>query len=170
MIKHVLVGAKSAVSSLDEKCYQPNAVDLRIKSISSLDDSPFKLSDDERVHRRRKSVPCVDGWFLLNEGVYDIITEHWVEVSEGECGLVIPRSTLSRNGCLVTGGLYDSGYKGYIGFCLHIKGGKADIKKGTRLAQYLVLTAESYKVYDGSYGVDANGLNKTEENKLYSVG
>ncbi len=79
--------------------------------------------------------------------------ENLIRVGEGEAGWVITRSTLNRNGCYITSGLYDSGYHGVMAGVLHITIGDVRIKKGTRIGQYISFEAEALKLYDGDYGV-----------------
>jgi len=76
-----------------------------------------------------------------------------VSIGEDEAGWVITRSTLNRNGLFITSGLYDSGYEGVMAGALHVNGGPAKIKKGTRVGQFLMFKAESLSSYDGDYGV-----------------
>jgi len=74
-------------------------------------------------------------------------------VGEGEAGWVITRSTLNRNGCFITSGLYDAGYRGVMAGVLHVTVDTARIKKGTRIGQYLSFDAETLHLYNGSYGL-----------------
>jgi deoxycytidine triphosphate deaminase len=79
--------------------------------------------------------------------------ENIINVGPGEAGWVITRSTLNRNGCFITSGLYDSGYHGVMAGVLHVTIDTARIKKGTRIGQYLSFDAEALTMYDGDYGI-----------------
>jgi deoxycytidine triphosphate deaminase len=92
----------------------------------------------------------------LDDGVYEIIMEVIITIGPDEAGYIITRSTLNRNGLFITSGLYDSGYSGVMAGALHVSGGPASIKKGTRVGQFLLFRAESIKQYDGDYGVDSD--------------
>lgn len=93
--------------------------------------------------------------------------ENIVHVGEGEAGWVITRSTLGRNGLFIVSGLYDSGYSGSMAAVLHVTCGRALIKKGTRIGQYLNFDAESLSSYDGDYGLDKSGKPKPMEAKYH---
>jgi deoxycytidine triphosphate deaminase len=93
--------------------------------------------------------------------------ENIIRVGEGEAGWVITRSTLNRNGCFITSGLYDSSYHGTMAAVLHITFGTARIKKGTRIGQYLSFDAEMLHEYNGSYGFNKDGNPKKDEEKYH---
>ena len=135
---------------------QPNAIDLRVESIHQKAPKPFAIDEDEKLHRGILSCPMKDDYFLLENGVYEIIMQGIVTIGPNEAGYVITRSTLNRNGLFITSGLYDSGYSGVMAGALHVSGGPASIKKGTRVAQFLLFKAESIKQYDGDYGVGSD--------------
>ena len=79
--------------------------------------------------------------------------ENIISVGAGEAGWVITRSTLNRNGCFITSGLYDSGYHGVMAGAMHVTSGPLMIKKGTRVGQFLLFKSETVKMYDGDYGI-----------------
>lgn len=152
------------VVGFDEVQVQPNAIDLRVESLMLIDDTTFTIDEEKKEHRGSKSVPTKDGYWQLEAGKrYEVIFEGIVEVAEGEAGWVITRSTLNRNGLFLTSGLYDSGYKGVMAGCLHVTSGPAQIKKGTRLGQFILFEAESLSSYNGDYGVDSEHDKKYEE-------
>ena len=105
--------------------------------------------------------PDVDGYFRLKTGSYEITFQNIVTIAEGDAGFVITRSTLNRNGVFITSGLYDSGYEGVMAGALHVTSGRFDVKRGTRLGQFLLFDAEALSMYDGSYGL------KKEHDKKY---
>lgn len=142
----------SSLSSFDVSQVQPNAIDLRIDKLYMLKNLPFRISEDEKVHRGTNELPTSDGWWHLYPGQYEIIMEGTVKMAPDEAGFVITRSTLNRNGLFITSGLYDSGYEGVMAGCLHVSGGRASIKKGSRVGQFLLFKAESLHQYDGDYG------------------
>ncbi len=133
---------------------QPNAVDLRVDKIFRLKDEVFVITDKEKTHRGSEEVqPDSNNMFCLEPGVYEIIMENIVKVPESYAGWVITRSTLNRNGCHITSGLYDSGYNGVMAGLLHVAHGPAAIEKGTRVGQFLMFDAETLSLYDGDYGL-----------------
>lgn len=155
-MKHV--ASETTLSELTlvaEKDVQPNAVDLKLDRVWKLDnESPFLIDEDQKKHRQRIEVtPNQDGYFYLYPNTsYEICFENTISVGEGEAGFVITRSTLNRNGVFITSGLYDSGYSGPMAACLHNLGGPTMIKKGTRIGQYIMWSAETLHLYDGDYG------------------
>ena len=141
-------------TNVQEGDVQPNAIDLRLDKVFSIDQSIFVLDEDQKVHRNKTPVePDKDGYFWLDPGHYEVIMKNVITVGENEAGFVITRSTLNRNGIFLTSGLYDSGYDGLMAGVLHVNCGKAKIMKGARIGQYLNFESESKFMYDGDYGL-----------------
>lgn len=156
--------SNSSISNIDDKCIQPNAVDIRIKGIKQINNDIFIINEDQKVHRTHKEVEVNSkGEWLLPVGTYDFTTEHDVTIAEGEAGLLVSRSTLNRNGVYITSGLYDSGFSGNLGGVLHVTCGLCIIKPGTRIGQFMLYKAESTHLYDGDYGLDRDGNVKPME-------
>ena len=136
----------------DEASIQPNAIDLRVSKIYRIEDGLVSLVGESKVHRPHTIIEPIQKMYLLTSGKYDVVFEPMIEVSEGEAGFLIQRSTLNRNGIILTSGLYDSGYQGIIGGCLHIpEGCTLEIYQDERLAQLILTDAESLHKYDGVY-------------------
>lgn len=165
-MKHILgPNSRSELTNVQQGDSQPNAVDLRVDKIFKIKDSLFQISNEEKVHRGTECeiLPDDGGYFFLEPGSYEVVMENIIRVGESEAGWVITRSTLNRNGCFLTSGLYDSGYHGAMAGVLHICIGPARIKKGTRIGQYLSFDAEALSMYDGDYGINK------EHDKKYGV-
>lgn len=144
----------SNLSNVHEEDIQPNAVDLRLGKVFIIKPDVFEITNDSKKHRGTEElVPDAEGFYTLLPGAYEVVMENIIHVGEGEAGWVITRSTLNRNGCFITSGLYDSGYHGAMAGVLHITVGPARIKKGTRIGQYLCFDAEMLHKYNGSYGI-----------------
>lgn len=132
---------------------QPNAVDLRLGRVYAIKDKDFIIDEDQKVHRGSEEHPLAeDGYYYLYPGSYEVIMENEITVGPGEAGFVITRSTLNRNGCFLTSGLYDTGYEGVMAGVLHVNCGRMRVKPGTRIGQYLSWEAEALSSYDGDYG------------------
>ena len=145
--------SSSTLSTFTEDQVQPNAIDLRVDKIFRIATGKFQIDEDSKHHRGSFELqPENDGYWHLDEGVYEIIMEGEVSIGEDEAGWVITRSTLNRNGLFITSGLYDSGYQGVMAGALHVHVGRAMIKPGTRVGQFLLFKAESLSSYDGDYG------------------
>lgn len=154
-MKHIAsILSKSTLTGVQEGDIQPNAVDLRLGKVFQILNNEFEISNDHKKHRgTEEMLPDSEGYFTLHPGSYEIVMENIIHVGEGEAGWVITRSTLNRNGCFITSGLYDSGYHGVMAGVLHVTTGTAKIKKGTRVGQYLSFDSEMLHKYDGDYGL-----------------
>lgn len=155
-MKHIMgPNSKSTLTEVADGDVQPNAVDLRVGKVFKVNTTTFEISNEHKVHRGSVEVlPDADGFYNLEPGQYEVVMENIIHVGEGEAGWVITRSTLNRNGCFLTSGLYDSGYHGVMAGMLHVSIGPARIKQGTRIGQYLSFDAEALHKYDGDYGIN----------------
>lgn len=157
------------LTNLDEDCVQQAAVDLRIKDVHRIKPTLFVLDEDQKIHRETELVPLDnDGYWYLEPGSYEFTTDHIIKMGSDEAGFVIIRSTLSRNGVIISSGNYDPNYHGAMAGCLHVNVGPMKIKPGTRIGQMLLWKAEALKQYDGDYGLDENGNPKTMEAKYHN--
>lgn len=154
-MKHILgPNSKSTLSNVCNGDSQPNAVDLRLEKVFKILPNVFEVTNETKTHRGTEELlPDSEGFYFLDPGHYEVVMENIINVGEGEAGWVITRSTLNRNGCFITSGLYDSGYHGVMAGVMHVTVGPAKIKKGTRIGQYLSFNAEALTMYDGSYGI-----------------
>lgn len=164
-MKHIMgPDSRSTLTNVDEGDVQPNAVDLRLGKIFRIKPELFQLSNEDKKHRGTEEMkPDHLGYYTLEPGHYEVVMENIINVGDNEAGWVITRSTLNRNGCFLTSGLYDSGYHGVMAGVLHVSIGTTRIKQGTRIGQYLSFNAEALHAYDGSYGIGK------EHDKKYGV-
>ena len=154
MMIHIQSDSQSTLTNVQDEDVQPNAVDLRLGKVFALTSNIFEINNENKKHRGSSELtPDSDGYYILDNGTYEIVMENIIEVGADEAGWVITRSTLNRNGLFITSGLYDSGYHGVMAGALHVTGGTARIKQGTRVGQFLLFKAESLKKYDGDYGL-----------------
>ena len=145
--------ARSTLTNVQERDVQPNAVDLRLGKVFQINNQVFTIDETQKIHRGSEEVVLgEDGYYTLPNGTYEVIMENEVNVGPAEAGFVITRSTLNRNGCFLTSGLYDTGYAGVMAGVLHVNCGMMRIKPGTRVGQYLCFEAEALSSYDGDYG------------------
>ena len=153
-MKHIAsVTSSSTLTNVKDGDVQPNAVDLRLGKVFRIKNELFEVTNDTKKHRGSEEIlPDVEGFFTLEPGSYEVVMENIIHVGENEAGWVITRSTLNRNGCYITSGLYDSGYHGVMAGALHVTA-PAKIKKGTRVGQFLLFKSQSLKKYDGDYGI-----------------
>ena len=156
MIKK-LNSSKTVISNINtSKDNQPNAVDLRIdKVFEIISDDIFILDEDKKTHRSNKQIWAdKDDYFYLEKGkAYNIDLSSQIEVGAGECGVLISRSTLNRNGVFILSGLYDSGFNNTVGCVLYCFSGDCKIKHNTRICQYIIHESENDHLYNGDYNV-----------------
>lgn len=157
----------------------PNGVDLRVDRVFEIaKDNYVVLSEKQKVHANKKEMyPTTvvgpplsnkkEAAWVLNPGSYEVIFEEQIHVGIDEAGWLFTRSTLNRNGIFLTTGLYDSGYDGKFAAVLHVTGPGLMLVPGTRIAQYVSLSAQSLKNYaeSGSYGHGSD-----HDSKVYADG
>jgi deoxycytidine triphosphate deaminase len=158
----------STLTEVQDVDVQPNACDLRVDKIFSINPNVFLINEEKKVHRGSTELqPDHDGYWHLDEGTYEIVMQNIISVGEGEAGWVITRSTLNRNGVFITSGLYDSGYHGVMAGALHVTCGPMKIQRGTRVGQFLLFKSQTLKMYNGDYGIgkqhDTKYINKKGE-------
>ena len=150
-------------TEFEEKAIQPNAYDISLDKVFKMNDASFIISELNKSHRGSTEVKYDEAeYFQLEPGTYEFTAKEIISVGAGEAGWIITRSTLNRNGLFITSGLYDSGYHGIMAGALHVTGGTAFIKKGTRIGQFLLFKSETLNMYDGDYGI--NKLHDTKYN------
>jgi deoxycytidine triphosphate deaminase len=154
-MKHIAgPNSRSTLTNIFEGDVQPNAVDLRLGKVLLIRPSTFTITEEDKTHRGSVELKLnTDGYYVLQEGHYEVVMENVIEVGDGEAGWVITRSTLNRNGVFLTSGLYDSGYHGVMAACMHVSCGPMRIKPGTRIGQYISFDSEALSKYEGSYGL-----------------
>lgn len=143
------------LTNVEDGDIQPNAVDIRLGHLLKIENrQPFTLSADNQKqhHSTSRVVPDKDGYFMLPQGSYEFTAQNKITVGEGEAGFVIARSTLNRNGIIITSGLYDSGYSGVMAGVMHVMVPYVKIQHGAAIGQYLNFKSESIGKYAGSYG------------------
>jgi deoxycytidine triphosphate deaminase len=144
---------------------QPNALDFTLDRIDGIKhDATFILCADPanpekelKQHRGAYEIaPIPDRatgvqFYHLYHGSYDCTSDVYVELPEGVAAMTVVRSTLCRNGFFITSGLYDTGFKGHVGFVLQNRSGQAKIEQGSRVGQLIFVEASNAGVYAGGY-------------------
>lgn len=157
--------AKSTITNIDEQSVSANAVDIRVSKIFRISGSLFTLTEQDKTHRKTIEVEARQSMWTLLEGVYEFTTDHQISVAEGEAAWLVARSTLNRNGVFITSGLYDSGFVGAVAGVLHVHCGSFRLQSNARIAQLILCKADTVKLYNGSYGIAADGTVKQEQQK-----
>ena len=145
-----------------EKQIQPNAIDFTLDKLFTINDfNTFIIDEDSKKMRGGVEVNSWQGrttereYWTIEKGVYDGMSDIYVDVPDGVACMLIIRSTFNRNGIFLTSGLYDSGFKGHIGFAIHNRGGRAQIGVGTRFGQIIFVESENALQYAGGYNHEA---------------
>lgn len=149
----------------EAKQVQPNAIDFTLDDLRTIERESAFLCEDKSRNVMRNSYATElyeDTWRLEGGRVYDGTSEMYVEVPEGMAAILYTRSSFARNGVFIMSGLYDSGYKGHIGFTIYTIGGAVEIEKGTRIGQIALVSAETAKMYAGGWN-HTEGTHYTEK-------
>lgn len=140
---------------------QPNAIDFTADKAFDVADKEFYVSETYKQMRGGEQVTPVPSffestsrnvWYIAGGQMLDFLSDVYVDIPEGVAAQLVIRSTLSRNGLQLVSGLYDSGFKGHIGFLLHNRHKyEALIAEGTRVGQIIFIAASSAGLYSGGY-------------------
>lgn len=155
----------------EEKQVQPNAIDFTLDKVFVLATAnPFIISEQGKQMRgggiynpikdQRSGIPF---WSFAKGTMWDCLSDVYVNVPEGVACMLVPRSTFTRNGLFLTSGLYDSGFKGHIGFVLHNRAGFAKVGVGTRIGQVIFVESQNATMYSGGYNHDVGTLAHQED-------
>jgi deoxycytidine triphosphate deaminase len=146
---------------LDNKFVSPNAIDFSLDELLLVKDTDTAyISNNKKLVKMKQLVSVhkitedteTPFWELEGGKVYDGTSSMYVEVPEGYvCLPMFTRSTFARNGTFIMSGIFDSGYKGHIGFTIYTNGGPIDIEVGTRIGQIGFVKTEYAHLYDGGY-------------------
>lgn len=159
-----------------EKQVQPNALDFTLDKVYAIrTTNQFVISEyGKQMRGSHELEPVLDRGFKhetgedlyfwhIRDNVVDGMSDVYVDLPEGVAAILLPRSTLSRNGLFLTSGLWDSGYRGHIGMMLHIRAeGMTSIAKGTRVGQVIFVASDSATMYAGGY-THEKGTHYTEK-------
>lgn len=141
------------------KQVQPNAIDFTLdKAFKILNPLQFSISESSKQMKGSEAYEPVaynvaeKFWTIVEGGMLDGLSDVYCNLPEGVCAQLVIRSTLARNGIMLASGLYDSGFKGHIGFVLHNRAvTPAHIAQGTRVGQIILFQADSAGLYAGGY-------------------
>jgi deoxycytidine triphosphate deaminase len=154
----------------EEKQVQPNAIDFTVDKAFTINETDFYLTEDFKGMRGSSELEPrlfgyddpdspqdtrLNGWRILGEGMLDCLSNMYVNIPEGVAAVLVPRSTLVRNGLFTQNGLYDSGFQGHIGTVIHNRSKwPAYLGVGTRIGQIIFVEAGTASMYSGSYNHD----------------
>lgn len=89
--------------------------DLSIKQINKVGGSIGRVLKDKTILNthipiEKTSLEGSKGW-ILYEGVYDVIMNEGCKIAADKVGLVRQRSSLMRNGAIITSSIFDPGFE-----------------------------------------------------------
>ncbi|MEM2352035.1 MAG: deoxyuridine 5'-triphosphate nucleotidohydrolase [Thermoproteota archaeon] len=136
--------------SVDEQV-QPAGIDLTIEKIELLVERG-EISNNPKFSKGINILPK-NGFYELPQGSYRIAYHEIVNIPPGFLGLLLPRSSLLRNGATIYTAVWDPGYRGR-GMGLMVVFNKLGIRiaENARIAQLIVLDVEDSKeLYKGRF-------------------
>jgi deoxycytidine triphosphate deaminase len=143
-----------------DKYIQPNALDFPINSVMRVNPETSALvTENSKLMRTLSNVELSKShltsettWKLERSVTYDGSSDFYVSMPEGYAAYLITRSTFTRNGVFIQSGLYDSAFKGSIGFTIYPFGGSIELAPGTRIGQIVFVKSEASGIaYAGGY-------------------
>lgn len=166
----------TSLTDIESSQIQPNGVDLKLEEVYKIMPGAFHLSEITRTDRPCSKIETdQNDIFILEPGFYKIKYKQRVSIPSGECGYVVPRSTLMRNGVMIYSALYDTGYgsgegvePGEMWGLMQVSLDTFLVQKNTRIAQYITFVTNSQNLYNGQYQKleDPKKTEQAEESKL----
>jgi len=147
----LLVSKVVSVDSGEQK--QPAGFDVTVNNIHSFPQSRFTLGIEKGENSVLSQVPVLDGkYFDLEPGAYFVELNEITTIPPDAIGILLPRSTLLRNGLDVRTALFDPGYSGQPKVML-VCHRPARIQKFSRIGQLIILKSdrEFASKYSGQY-------------------
>lgn len=140
----------------DEEQYQPNGIDLRVKTIEELipAENIGIIDNVKKLPHTKEITPNEDGIIVLKKNtmyVFDL-GKHYIP--EHTVGTFEIRSTLMRMGAILSSSLADQGYKGSLRMNYYNPIMDINLKLNERVVQMIIHTAENGSLYNGSYQND----------------
>jgi dUTP pyrophosphatase len=146
-----------------EKTIQPNAIDFTLDRMFQMatDMGGTIITESERKFPEFHELDgsngwCIpggsNGWCIPALGMVDCMSNFTVNIPEGVAAQLVVRSSFGRAGIILTSGLYDSGFKGNIGFTLFNRSSlPVFTAPGTRVGQIIFMPSVSVGTYNGVY-------------------
>ena len=132
---------------------QPAGYDVSVNNIHSFPTSRFVLGVPKGENSTLGQIPLVDEkYFDLEPGAYFVDLNEITTIPNDAIGILLPRSTLLRNGLDVRTALFDPGYSGQPKVML-VCHRPARIQKFARIGQLVILKSDGNftSQYAGQY-------------------
>ncbi|MGQ9478898.1 MAG: deoxyuridine 5'-triphosphate nucleotidohydrolase [Thermoproteota archaeon] len=144
------MGVVEDLRNIDEQV-QPAGVDLTLDRVEILVEKG-EISRKLRISRGINVIPK-DGFYELPQGSYRVTYHEIVKIPQGYLGLLLPRSSLLRNGATIFTAVWDPGYRGRgMGLMVVFNRQGIRIAEEARVAQLILLSMEgAIDLYRGMF-------------------
>jgi deoxycytidine triphosphate deaminase len=131
---------------------QPAGFDVSVSKVSSYLKTQFTLGVAKGENSNLMELPLVDGYYQLDQGAYFVDLNEMTTIPKDAIGILLPRSTLLRNGLDVRTALFDPGYSGQPKVML-VCHRPARVQRFARIGQLVIIRSdrEFESQYSGQY-------------------
>lgn len=131
---------------------QPAGYDVSVNDIHCFPKTRFTLGIEKGENSSLEDVPLVGEFFELEAGAYFVDLNEITTIPKDSIGILLPRSTLLRNGLDVRTALFDPGYSGQPKVML-VCHRPARVQRFSRIGQLVILRSdrEFLAQYSGQY-------------------
>lgn len=155
---------RGIVSEIESEQIQQIGLDLRVGKIQRVTGTATLMKNSKELPRYSDlDTNQDDCWYLQANQGYAFESMEECSIPIGYKGFVIHRSTMNRSVCLVTGSVYDPGYKGIIAGTIYVHQVPILIQRGARIAQFLMSEGEKGSAYDGDYQNQKSHISAAEK-------
>ena len=138
-ISELIQKVDSRANSGEQK--QPAGFDVTVSRIFAYPKDRFTLTVTKPENSRLEEVQARNDIFELKEGAYFVELNEITTIPKDAIGILLPRSTLLRNGLDVRTALFDPGYSGQPKVML-VCHRPASIERFARIGQLVVLKSD----------------------------
>jgi len=131
---------------------QPAGFDVSVSKILSYPKTQFTLGVAKGENSALEDLPLLGNYYELREGAYFVELNEITTIPKDAIGILLPRSTLLRNGLDVRTALFDPGYSGQPKVML-VCHRPARVERYARIGQLVIIKSdrEFGSSYSGSY-------------------
>ena len=139
---------------------QPAGYDVTVSSIHSYPRTTYTLGIAKGESSKLEQVKLIDGHYELEPGAYFVELNEVTTIPKDAIGILLPRSTLLRNGMDVRTALFDPGYSGQPKVML-VCHRPSRVQRFARIGQLVIIKSDAVfsSQYNGQYQGE-KGTNK----------
>lgn len=144
---------KKVVSADSGRQEQPAGYDVSVNSIHTFPKDKISLGIAKGENSKLEEVPLVEDFYELPQiGAYFVALNEITTIPKDAIGILLPRSTLLRNGLDLRTALFDPGYSGQPKVML-VCHRPARIQRFTRIGQIIIIKSDTefFSQYSGQY-------------------